>query len=139
VARNVLSDLSKVPLFSECSDKDLRMIASSVKEVEHPEGRVVVREGQSGVAFFLIAEGTAKVTVKGRTRAKLGPGDSFGEISLLDGGARTATVTATSPLVLYGLSRWVFNSILKDQPDMIARLLAGMAGAVRRAESGVLD
>src|SRR5437763_14754409 len=76
--------LANVPLFSELSKKELQSFASAAKEVRHKPGDALAREGDSGLGFFLIADGTAAVTVGGKPRAKLGPGDFFGEIALLE-------------------------------------------------------
>src|SRR5437867_7181604 len=84
VARNEAVELlSQVPLFSELSKKELKEIAKAAKEITHREGAVLAREGDSGLGFFLIVDGTASVSVGGRPRGKMGSGDFFGEISLL--------------------------------------------------------
>lgn len=123
--------LSAVPLFSELSKKELSSLAGAVKEVSHESGHVLAREGDVGLGFFLIVEGTAGVSVNGRPRAKLGPGDSFGEISLLDEGPRTATVTAETPIRLLGLTSWVFRRMIEENPGVATKLLRIMAHRLR--------
>ena len=134
VARHdVVDQLSRVPLFSGCSRRDLQTIARVVKDIDHSSGTVVAREGEPGVGLFLIVEGTAEVTIGGAKKATLGPGDFFGEIALLDGGPRTATVTATSDLQMLGLTEWVFRGLMQEHPSIAVKTLQQMAGRLRNA------
>jgi len=133
VATNVANLLQKVPIFSDCSSRDLAAVARGLKEVHHKEGTVIAREGDPGVGLFIIVEGTAKVTIGGRPKATLGPGDFFGEIALLDGGPRTATVTAASDVNLLGLTEWVFRGLLQEHPAIAVKTLQAMAGRLRSA------
>jgi len=123
--------LSQVPLFSGLSKKELASLAGAVKEISHREGDVLAREGDVGLGFFLIVDGTAKVTVTGRLRNKLSAGDWFGEISLLDEGPRTATVTADSPVRMLGLTSWVFRRIVEENPGVAMKMLKVMASRLR--------
>ncbi len=132
VAQTV-DQLTNVPIFSGCSQKELNLIARAVKEVSHPAGTVIAREGEPGVGLFVVIEGTAKVTIGGSPKSKLGPGDFFGEIALLDGGPRTATVTATSDVKLLGLTEWVFRGLLQQHPSIAVKTLQGLAGRLRQA------
>jgi len=129
--------LSKVPLFSELTKKELGSYASAAKEVRHKPGDVLAREGESGVGFFLIVDGTAAVTVAGKPRAKVGPGDFFGEISLLDGGPRTATVTAETPMRLIGITQWVFRRMVEQSPSVAMKMLKVMSSRRRYAPAGM--
>ena len=129
--------LSKVPLFSELTKKELQSFASAAKEVRHKPGDVLAREGESGVGFFLIVDGTAAVTVDGKPRARIGPGDFFGEISLLDGGPRTATVTAETPMRLIGITQWVFRRMVEQNPSVAMKMLRVMASRLRFAPAGM--
>jgi len=129
----VVDQLAKVPLFSDCSQRDLQTIARVVKDIDHAEGTVVAREGEPGVGLFVIADGTADVTIGGKKKATLGPGDFFGEIALLDGGPRTATVTATSDVHLLGLTEWVFRGLMQEHPSIAVKTLQAMAGRLRGA------
>lgn len=129
--------LARVPLFQELTKKELSALAGAAKEVNHPAGAILAKEGDQGLGFFLIAEGTAKVSVDGRTRRKLGPGDSFGEISLLDEGPRTATVTAETPVRLYGITSWVFKRVVSENPAVAMKLLKTMASILRTSSREV--
>lgn len=131
--KEVVARLSKVPLFSGCSQKDLQTIARVVKDIDHDEGTVIAREGEPGIGLFVIADGTAEVTIGGARKASLGPGEFFGEIALLDGGPRTATVTATSDVKLLGLTEWVFRGLMQEHPSIAVKTLQAMAGRLRNA------
>jgi CRP/FNR family cyclic AMP-dependent transcriptional regulator len=131
--KEVISQLAKVQLFSGCSNKELTTLARAVKDIDHPAGTVIAREGDPGIGLFIIAEGTTDVTIGGRRKAKLGPGDFFGEIALLDGGPRTATVTATTDVKLLGLTEWVFRGLMIEHPAIAVKALQAMAGRLRNA------
>jgi CRP/FNR family transcriptional regulator, cyclic AMP receptor protein len=132
-ARDVLDRLVKIPLFSGCSKKELQAVARSIKQINHPAGTVIAAEGEPGAGLFIIAQGEADVTVGGKKVNQLRDGDSFGEMALLDGGPRTATVTATTPVKIYALSEWAFRGLLADQPSIAMRTLEAMAGRLREA------
>jgi CRP-like cAMP-binding protein len=138
VARNdAVELLSQVPLFSELSKKELKEIAKAAKEVAHREGAVLAREGDSGLGFFLIVDGSASVSVGGRPRGRMGPGDFFGEISLLDGGPRSATVKAETPIKMLGLTQWVFKRLVEQNPSISMKLLKVMASRLRATPVGL--
>jgi CRP/FNR family transcriptional regulator, cyclic AMP receptor protein len=130
---DVVDQLSRVPLFSGCSRKDLQTIARVVKDIDHADGVVIAREGEPGVGLFVIVDGTAEVTIGGSKKATLGPGDFFGEIALLDGGPRTATVTATSDIQMLGLTEWVFRGLMQEHPSIAVKTLQQMAARLRSA------
>ncbi|MBI4260608.1 MAG: cyclic nucleotide-binding domain-containing protein [Actinobacteria bacterium] len=129
-----MEQLSRVPLFSGCSKRELRAIASAAKEVNHPAGKVLAREGDKGIGFFLIMDGRASVTIEGRKRTTLRAGDFFGEISLLDQGPRTATVTAETPVRMMGITAWVFRSLIQDHPSIAVKMLEEVARRLRKAD-----
>lgn len=129
--QDAMSRLAKVPIFSECTKRELTIIGRAAKEVSHAEGTVIAREGERGVGLFLILEGQCKVTIGGKTKAKLGPGDFFGEVALLDGGPRTATVTALTPVRLVGITGWVFRGLLMEHPTIALKTLEAVAGRLR--------
>jgi CRP-like cAMP-binding protein len=131
--KDSIDRLRQVPLFSACSARELKAIAGVVKEVRHPEGTVIAREGDPGVGLFVIVDGQAEVTIGGKRMAKLGPGDFFGEIALLDGGPRSATVAALSDMKLLGLTEWVFRGLLQEHPSIAVKTLESMAGRLREA------
>ncbi len=125
------SKLAKVPIFSGCSRRELSLVAKAAKEIRHKAGTVIAREGQRGVGLFLILEGQCAVTVGGKAKAVLGPADFFGEIALLDGGPRTASVTAMSDVRLAGLTEWVFRGLLLEHPSIALKTLEAVAGRLR--------
>ena len=120
--------LQGIKLFENVDRKDLETIARSFKERRFSPGDVIAEEGKGGIGFFVIESGTAKATVRGEERATLGPGDSFGEIALIDEGPRSATVTAETDLVSWGLSAWEFRPIAETNATIawnLARIVAG--------------
>lgn len=127
--------MGQVPLFSECSKKELDLIAQVGRTVERSEGDVIVAEGASGVGFHLIIEGSAVVTRGGRKINELGAGDYFGEVSLIDEGPRSATVTATSSIKMVVLTPWEFRPLLKSHPSISFKLLVHMTSLYREAAS----
>jgi CRP-like cAMP-binding protein len=120
-----------VPLFAALSKKDLQKIARASDEVGVEQGRVLVQEGTTGHEAFVILEGTATVERKGLTVADLGPGQYFGELALLDGGPRTATVIATSPLKVLVLGQREFSGVIDSVPGLAHKLMASLAGRIR--------
>jgi CRP-like cAMP-binding protein len=128
---DVPAKLGNVPIFSGCSKRELSVIARAAKEVSHRAGTVIAREGERGIGLFLILEGECSVSIGGKTRAKLGPGDFFGEVALLDGGPRTATVTALTPVRLVGITGWVFRGLLMEHPSIALKTLEAVAGRLR--------
>ncbi|MDO8363998.1 MAG: cyclic nucleotide-binding domain-containing protein [Actinomycetota bacterium] len=123
--------LLKVPLFSRLDDKELIAVRSLLTEVEVQTGAVLAREGTHGHEFLIIVSGTASVDRGGVHVADVGPGDFQGEISLLDGGNRTATVTATSPMTLLVASNQEFHSLLENTPSIACRMLPALAARLR--------
>jgi CRP-like cAMP-binding protein len=123
--------LKKVTLFSGLEDKQAKKLAPYFKDRNFNAGEVMAEEGKHGVGFFVIESGTAKVTVHGKERASLGPGAYFGEVALIDDGARTATVTAETDIKAHVLVAWDFRPIVKEDPDLAWGLLQGFAGMLR--------
>ena len=119
--------LSRAPLFEGLSRKELQEIARGSEDMDVEPGRVLCREGGLGQEFFVITEGEAEVRRKGRRRGVLGPGDFFGEIALIDRSPRTATVTATTPLRFFVLTRRTFLSLLDDNPAVERKILRTLA------------
>jgi CRP/FNR family cyclic AMP-dependent transcriptional regulator len=119
--------LSRVPLFSACNRKELGSLASRADEVNVPTGTALVREGDIGREFFVIVDGTAVVTRGGREVTRLGPGDYFGELALLDGQRRDATVTATSVVDALCVGWGEFHGLLADLPQLARKVMVGMA------------
>ena len=125
--------LQGVPLFAELSPPDLDQVARLFKERRFPAGETVTKEGAGGAAFFVIGSGEAAVSIGGTERATLRPGDHFGEIALIDEGARTATITATTDLVCYGLTLWDFRPLVEAHPTIGWKLLQALAQRLREA------
>ena len=126
--------LANVPLFSTCNKRELSRIASLVDEVAAPKGKVLVRQGDPGRECFVIADGKAKATMRGKGTAVLGPGAFFGEMSLLDQGPRSATVTAETDMRLLVLGSREFSSLVNEVPVVAVRMMQGLAERLRRAE-----
>jgi CRP-like cAMP-binding protein len=129
--------LKQVPLFAGLSRKQLRSLAGLAEQVRFGQGRTVVQYGGRGSAFFVIVEGKAKVTAgySNRAFARLGPGDFFGELALLDGGPRTASVIAETPLVTIRIARAEFRKMLESQPDVAIKLLEELSRRLRKERS----
>jgi CRP-like cAMP-binding protein len=127
--------LRHVPLFRGLTDKQLEMLARSFTERTFAAGRELTTEGAGGVGFFVIESGEAVVTVDGEERRTLGAGDYFGELALLDGGSRTATITATSDGRAWGLAAWEFRPLVEQNGALAWPLLEQLAGRIRELES----
>src|SRR3954464_8776374 len=123
--------LGRVPLFENLSDLDRAKIAGLFKQRRFAAGETVTKEGSHAAAFFVIEGGTATVTVRGEFRRTMGPGDFFGEVALIDEGARTATVTADSELVCQGLTLWDFRPLVQQNPAIAWTLLQTVARRLR--------
>ena len=126
--------LERVPLFAGLERKELENLTRWFKERRFQAGDTVAAEGKGGVGFFLIEDGEARVTVRGEERGTLGPGDYFGEIALVDDGARTATVTAATDMRCHGLTPWEFRPIVENDPRIAWKLLKALAKKLREAE-----
>jgi CRP/FNR family transcriptional regulator, cyclic AMP receptor protein len=135
MARRVTEALARSTLFGGLSQRDLRWIAKGTELYTFGDGRVIVEEGKPSEGFFVILDGTAKVTRGGRTIRRMHGGDFFGEIGLLDGGPRTATVVAEGPLTALVLLRKEFLSVLREEPNVAYRILRGSARRLRTAGS----
>jgi CRP/FNR family transcriptional regulator, cyclic AMP receptor protein len=133
VAEGAVDLLQRVPLFSDLDRKELERIATSMKQRTFDAGDTVTAEGSSGVGFFVIESGNAKVTIGGEDRRRLGPGDYFGEVALLNESARTATITAESDLKCYGLTSWEFRPLVETQPSIAWKLLQAMSKTYQTA------
>jgi CRP-like cAMP-binding protein len=120
----VVDQLTQVRLFSSLNRRQLGRLARQVKEREFRPGISVVQEGvRSGVDFFMIVDGSASVTVGGKTVARLGPGEHFGELALISGSPRTATVTVDERLRCLVIAFWDFRKFAKENPDVSWKLL----------------
>ena len=123
--------LAHIPLFASLTEKDRAAVRSLLTEVRIEPGTVLARQGAIGHEFFVIVSGTASVDRDGEHLADVGTGDFQGEISLLDGGERTATVTATSPMTILVATHQEFNSLLDTTPAIARQMLPALARRVR--------
>ena len=128
--------LQRVPIFEECTRKQLRAVADISKVAEVPALAVLTREGAREDEFFVIIDGTATVKLSSRKRHRLGPGDFFGEMSLLDGEPRSATVKAETDLRLLVINRRHFWELLREVPELTQRMLVTLSRRVRELEKG---
>jgi CRP-like cAMP-binding protein len=126
--------LRQVPLFADLDRRELNEVGSSLRERTFAEGDTVLSEGHAGVGFFVIVDGEATVTVRGEERTKLGAGDYFGEIALITGSERTATVTADSDLSCLALTSWEFRPLVEQNGTIAWKLLSALAKKLPRRE-----
>jgi len=134
VAGPSLDLLQQIPLFADFDRGELERISRTFKDRTFEAGSTVVGEGKTGAGFFVIESGEATVSMRGDERGKLGPGDYFGEIALIDDGARSATVTADSELRCYGLTSWEFRPLVESNASIAWKLLETMAKRLRSAQ-----
>jgi CRP/FNR family cyclic AMP-dependent transcriptional regulator len=129
-----VSELKQAKLLQGLPESELRSLEKQVKMVNHPAGQHIMVRGDGGVGFMIITDGTVTVTtVQGKAR-KLGPGDSFGEMALLDQEGRSASVTADTEVTLATIPEWNFKPFLKEHPEVAYRLLQTLSRRVRQAE-----
>ena len=130
-----LDQLGRMWLFSACSKRDLQVIGRASDEVDVPAGKVLTEEGRQGHEFYLILDGQAAVRRNGKKVATLGPGQYFGELSLLDKGPRSATVVADTDMRLLVLGQREFNGTLDEVQGLAHKLLRTMASRLRESDS----
>ena len=135
MAIDTVEALGRVPLLSGLDSNELARLAGSFTERAFPAGTVVVRQGdERGIGFFVITEGTARVSSGGESVAVLGPGDHFGEIALIGDRVRTATVTAETDLETLVTSVWEFRGFVKNDPDVAWKLLEHLAALLNETK-----
>jgi CRP-like cAMP-binding protein len=132
---DVVETLNRVPLFAGVKDRDLRRLAKVMSERTFQEGESIMTEGQSGIGFFVIEEGSATVSLKSGILRTVGPGDYIGEIALIDEGPRSATVTASTDVRCRGMAAWEFRSFVQEHPEVAWALLQTLATRFREAEA----
>jgi CRP-like cAMP-binding protein len=123
--------LAETRLFTGVDPDGLARIADRISEVEVPADRVLARQGEIGTGFFIVAEGMVRVVRDGDTLAELGPGDFFGELSVLDGKPRNAQVVSTQPTTCLALASWEFEAVVREQPSVALAILRELAGRLR--------
>jgi CRP/FNR family transcriptional regulator, cyclic AMP receptor protein len=126
--------IRQVPLFAGLNKKELQGLASTMKERDFDAGDTIASEGATGIGFFVIDEGEATVSVHGGEVGTLKHGDTFGEVALIDDGARTATITAKTPLKCYGITSWEFRPLVESNATLAWKMLETMAKRLRDAE-----
>jgi CRP/FNR family transcriptional regulator, cyclic AMP receptor protein len=119
------------PLLAGVDPEGIAMIAARMVEVDFPRDHVIARQGEVGTGFFLVATGAVRVVRDGKTIARIGPGDFFGELSVLDGRPRVAQVIADEPTTCLALATWDFEAVVKEQPAVALAILRGLAGRLR--------
>jgi CRP-like cAMP-binding protein len=129
-----IGHLRRVSLFTDCTDEELRRIADISKVVETPAGTVLTEVGTPGDSFFFVIDGRVSVETQVGVGDPLHPGDFFGEMSLLDGEPRSATITATTDVRLLIVDRLHFSRLLNEAPDLVRRILVVLSRRVRRLE-----
>ena len=131
VAGASIDMLKKVPLFAGLDDKELQEIARSMRERRFKAGDTVTQEGAGGVGFFVVEEGQADVNVGGESKGSVGPGDYFGEIALINESPRTATLTARTDMLCYGMTPLDFRPLVETNSTIAWKLLTAMAEKMR--------
>jgi CRP/FNR family transcriptional regulator/CRP/FNR family cyclic AMP-dependent transcriptional regulator len=127
--------LAATPLFAGVDAEDIAGIADRTVEVDYGPGGVIARQGEIGTGFFVVVSGAVRVVRDGATIARLGPGEFFGELSVLDQKPRNAQVVSDEPTVCLALAAWDLEAIVGEQPRVALALLRGMATRLR----GVTD
>ncbi len=128
--------LERLPLFSDLTRRELQSVARLFKERRFAKGETVIKEGSGGAAFFVIESGEATVFIGGRERSTLKARDHFGEVALIDRGARMATIVAASDLSCYGVTYWDFRPFVEQNGVIGWKLLERMAMMLRDARKG---
>jgi CRP-like cAMP-binding protein len=123
--------LSKVPLFAQLSEKELEFVASRADEVDVPAGKRLITQGHPGDTFYVLLNGEAEVVIDGNPRRTLKTGDFFGEISMLDRGLGTATITTNTSCLLLVMSHAQFRDAIKANDALLIKVLAAMGERLR--------
>jgi len=131
VAKGASEMLKHVPLFSDLDNRELGQIADTLRERRFAAGETVTKEGAGGAGFFIVESGEAEIQVEGQPRGTIGAGDYFGEIALLTGSDRTATIKATSDMVCWGMTPWDFRPLVESNSVIAWKLLTAMADKLR--------
>ena len=131
MARASADVLRKVPLFAGLDNRELEQIAATMRERRFSAGATVTEEGAGGAGFFIVESGQAEVEVEGNPRGTIEAGDYFGEIALLTGSDRTATIKATSDMICWGMTPWDFRPLVESNSTIAWKLLTAMADKLR--------
>ncbi len=135
IPKSVLESLAAQPVFSSCGPRELEAIARIGTKIEIESGYVLTREGRRGYEFFVVENGTATCTIDGREIATYGPGDFFGEMSLLEQQPRTATIVADTPMTVIAIDSREFASMLAMAPSTSKKIMAALSARLRTAQA----
>jgi CRP/FNR family cyclic AMP-dependent transcriptional regulator len=138
-SENILGMLEKTSLWSGLSKQDLKSIAKLSKERTYDPGETIVRKGEGGVGFYLILEGAVEIKSDGKTLSKLGPGQFFGEMSVLDNQPRSADVVVVEPTKCLTLSAWSFNAMISENPKIALRMLQEFVRRLRNTNKALSE
>ena len=133
--KDLINRLRQVSLFAKLSDKDLKRLSGSLSERSFPAGHEITAEGDEGVGFFLIESGEVSISRGGEHVRKLGPGDYFGEMALIDQRPRSATVVADTEVRCHGMTAWSFRPFVESHGEVAWPLLEALVSRLREAES----
>jgi CRP-like cAMP-binding protein len=136
---STVEQLKRVALFSACTREELELIDAATTELRFVAGQTLARQGKTGHEFVVIVEGSARVEIGDQTVARIEAGDFFGEIALLDGGPRTATVIAETDLVAEVIGQQEFGVLIERSPHLAKKLLVGLARRLRAADIQLVD
>jgi CRP/FNR family transcriptional regulator, cyclic AMP receptor protein len=133
--RRLVSMLKGVPLFAGLDNMDLERIAESGREVFFETGKTILRQGELGLAFLLVLDGSVEVNKNGKRVAKLGRGQFFGEMTVIDDQPRSADVVATEPTTCFGLTAWSFDAMLGSNPSIARQMMKELVRRLRQVDS----
>ena len=128
--------LARVPILSGLPPRELNDLAAAMREHSYAPGDTLTTEGEGGIAFFVVLEGSGTVTVHGQPKGKIEPGDHFGEIAMIAGDQRAATITADTDMRCLSMTRWEFRPFVTEHPDVAWSLLETLAKRLREAGIG---
>lgn len=131
--------IGKASLFTELSHKQLKNLANSGKERSFGPGDVIVKEGETGVGFYLILDGKVEVRKKNKTLSTLSSGDAFGEMGLIDDQPRSADVVAVSPTETFCLSAWSFTGLITGHPKIALKMMKVLVGRLRTTDKSLSE
>jgi CRP/FNR family cyclic AMP-dependent transcriptional regulator len=135
----IIEMLQNTPLWSGLSDQDLKLIVKLSKERDFESGQTIVSKGEGGIGFYLILAGAVEVRLDGNVLSKLGPGQFFGEMSVLDNQPRSADVVAVEPSRVLILSAWSFKTLISDNPKIALKMLQEFVRRLRNTNKSLSD
>ena len=136
---SVIELLQKTPLWSALSKQDLKLVAKLSHERSFQIGQAIVTKGEAGVGFYLILEGAVEVRSGGKSLSKLGPGQFFGEMSIIDNQPRSADVVAIENSRVLILSAWSFKTLISDNPKIALKMMQEFVRRLRESDKSSSD